>query len=84
MNIFVTLELPKEMDLFLNLPTQPNCDNLKRKKINCHVVNNMHSDPLQELICNKICISFRSTYTKLFEHIEIEKSNFLSTLETPF
>ena len=44
------------MYLLLDQPLPPDCDNLGRHKLNDYVVNNMHPDPLQELIHLKYVI----------------------------
>ena len=43
----------------------------------------MHSNPLQELVLKKVCISFRGMYTKLFKHIEIKKHNIFFLNQKP-
>ena len=49
------------MGLLFDYPLHPDCDNLGTIKLHDIVVNNMHSDPLQELIHIDICSSFGGT-----------------------
>ena len=44
---FVALELPKELDLLLDLPSVLHCDKWGMIKLNHYVVNNMQPHRLQ-------------------------------------
>ena len=44
MYLFVVLDIPKELNMFLDLPPPPVCDNHGRIKSNHLVVNNTLSD----------------------------------------
>ena len=62
--LFVFLQLPKKSDP----PTPPDFDIGQGS-----IVNNMHSDHLQEVIHPEVCHSFRSIYTELFQHIDMRE-----------
>ena len=73
--LFVPLELPKEINVLINILPQPNYDNGGWMKLSHYLVTNMYSDPLKEIMHKKVCISFRRTYQELFQHIEMRKHN---------
>ena len=60
------------MDLLLDPAPPPNCDNWRRIKLN-DVVTSMHSNTLQELIHKDGQTSLISTFTELFENLEMRE-----------
>ena len=68
--LFMVLDLPKEFDVLLDPPPSQDCDNWERITLNHHVINNLHSDPLQE-----------SIYKRSVEVSEVLIENCLSTLK---
>ena len=37
----------------------------------------MYSDPLQEFMHSEVCHSFKSAYTKIFQHIDVRYQNII-------